>query len=63
MKKTLKNIIAASSLLAIMSLVGCGESSNGEVTPKPASENERPAALTAETDESIINELKVVNGE
>ncbi|MCR5309108.1 MAG: glycoside hydrolase family 43 protein [Bacilli bacterium] len=63
MKGFLKSVVTASSLLAVMALVGCGETKSNDITPKPENNNERPATLTEETDESIINELKVVNAE
>ena len=58
MKRFLKNVIAASSLLAVMSLVGCG--GNNTKTDKLLEEIN---SLNAETDESIINELKIVNAD
>ena len=56
MNKFLKKVIAASSLLAVMSLAGCKEPA------KPKDKLlEELNGLSAETDENIINELKVVN--
>ena len=59
MKRFLKNVMAASSLLAVMSLVGCSQKDNGTTKDKV----DDFSSLTAETDESIINELKLVNAD
>ena len=56
MKRFLKSVIAASSLLAVMGLVGCG--GNNASKDKLLEEIK---GLDAETDESVINELKIVN--
>ena len=74
MKKFLKNKIAATSLLTIMSLIGlsgCGNDSNNSTqngntnsdSTNNNSQNERPAKLTVESDENVIKELTVVNGD
>lgn len=59
MKRFLKNVMAASSLLAVMSLVGCSQKDNGTTKDKV----DDFSSLTAETDESVINELKLVNAD
>ena len=58
MKRFLKSVIAASSLLAVMGLVGCG--GNNASKDKLLEEIK---GLNAETDESVINELKIVNAD
>lgn len=58
MKRFLKSVIAASSLLAVMGLVGCG--GNNASKDKLLEEIK---GLDAETDESVINELKIVNAD
>ena len=58
MKRFLKGVIAASSLLAVMGLVGCG--GNNASKDKLLEEIK---GLDAETDESVINELKIVNAD
>ena len=58
MKRFLKGVIAASSLLAVMGLVGCG--GNNASKDKLLEEIK---GLNAETDESVINELKIVNAD
>ena len=64
MNRFLKKIIAASSLLAVMSIAGCSEKVKN---PEPAKQKdellEELNGLSMETDESIINELKVVNAD
>ena len=57
MKRFLKGVMAASSLLAVMALVGCTDKSTG----KKDKLLEEINSLSVETDESIINELKIVN--
>ena len=67
MKRFLKSVMTASSLLAVMALIGCSQKESVTTTPK----NETPdiakvddfSNLSAETDESIINELKLVNAD
>ena len=56
MKRFLKSVIAASSLLAV--IVGCG--GNNASKDKLLEEIK---GLDAETDESVINELKIVNAD
>lgn len=58
MKRFFKSVIAASSLLAVMGLVGCG--GNNASKDKLLEEIK---GLDAETDESVINELKIVNAD
>ena len=59
MKRFLKGVMAASSLLAVMALVGCTDKSAGTKDKLLEEIN----SLSVETDESIINELKVVNAD
>ena len=64
MKKTIKRGLAISGLLLALATVGCGDNSNANTNnDKAKEENARPVALTQETDENIIDELKIVNGD
>ena len=63
MKKSIMKSLGVAAFMLALATVGCGSKTETPVDNGKKDENARPAALTQETNESIIDELKVVNGD